>query len=321
MKIKTGLNRKNILLTGGAGFIGSHLSTRLVHDGYNVICVDNLLTGAAKNISHLTGNARFKYIKHDVTLDLYIADDIQTVLHFASPASPLDYLEYPIQTLKVGALGTHKMLGLAKAKGARFLLTSTSEVYGDPQVHPQSEDYWGHVNPVGPRGVYDEAKRYAEAMTMAYHRVHKVPVRIARIFNTYGPGMRANDGRAIPAFITQALAGKPITVFGTGLQTRSFCYIDDMVEGLIRLLWSEANYPVNLGNPSEMTVDDLATLIKQLCRSKSRIIHKELPVDDPKVRQPDITLAKTILKWEPNVPIKTGLLKTIAWFKNPPRKS
>lgn len=317
MKIKTGLNRKNILLTGGAGFIGSHLSTRLVQDGYNVICVDNLLTGAAKNISHLTGNARFKYIKHDVTLDLYIADDIQAVLHFASPASPLDYLEYPIQTLKVGALGTHKMLGLAKAKGARFLLTSTSEVYGDPQVHPQTEDYWGHVNPVGPRGVYDEAKRYAEAMTMAYHRVHKVPVRIARIFNTYGPRMRANDGRAIPAFITQALAGKPITVFGTGLQTRSFCYIDDMVEGLIRLLWSEANYPVNIGNPSEMTVDNLATLIKQMCRSKSRIIHKELPVDDPKVRQPDITLAKTILKWEPKVPIKTGLIKTIAWFKKP----
>lgn len=315
MKIKTGLNSKNILVTGGAGFIGSHLCTRLVNDGFNVICVDNLLTGAANNISHLIGNARFKYIKHDVTLDLYIADDIQAVLHFASPASPLDYLEYPIQTLKVGALGTHKMLGLAKNKNARFLLASTSEVYGDPQVHPQSEDYWGHVNPVGPRGVYDEAKRYAEAMAMAYHRVHKVPVRIVRIFNTYGPRMRANDGRAIPAFITQALTGKPITVFGTGLQTRSFCYIDDMVEGLTRLLWSEANYPVNIGNPSEMTVDDLATLIKQLCRSKSRIIHKELPADDPKVRQPDITLAKTILKWEPKVPIKTGLTKTIAWFR------
>ncbi|MCB4756069.1 MAG: SDR family oxidoreductase [Elusimicrobia bacterium] len=309
------LKNKRILVTGGAGFLGSHLCERLIELGAHVICVDNFLTGSADNIAHLVGHPRFSFIKHDVTNDLYVSQPIFAVLHFASPASPKDYLELPIQTLKVGALGAHKMLGLAKAKKARFLLASTSEVYGDPQVHPQPETYWGHVNPVGPRGVYDEAKRFAEAITMAYHRVHGVPVRIARIFNTYGPRMRPDDGRAIPAFISQAMAGKPVTVFGSGRQTRSFCYIDDEVEGLLRLLISNYAGPVNVGNPSEMTVESMARLIIKLCDSRSRIVYKKLPTDDPKVRQPDVHLARKVLRWTPGVRPEVGLKRTIEWFK------
>lgn len=311
----TDLKNKRILVTGGAGFIGSHLCERLIQLGSTVICVDNLLTGNPYNIAPLMGNTRFHFIRHDVTRDLYIDQPIFAVLHFASPASPDDYIKYPIQTLKVGALGTHKMLGLAKAKKARFLLASTSEVYGDPQVHPQKEDYWGNVNPVGPRGVYDEAKRYAEALTMAYHRVHKVPVRIARIFNMYGPRMRPNDGRAIPAFISQALAGKPVTVYGTGRQTRSFCYIEDGVEGFLRLLVSNETGPMNIGNPIEMSVKDLAKLIIKLCQSPSRIVYRALPIDDPKVRQPDIEFARKKLKWTPGISTGTGLERTIAAIK------
>jgi dTDP-glucose 4,6-dehydratase len=273
------------------------------------------LTGNAENISHLVGKPGFEFLKHDVTNDLYIAKPLWAILHFASPASPIDYHEHPIPTLKVGAMGTHKMLGLAKAKNARFLLASTSEVYGDPQVHPQPETYWGHVNPVGPRGVYDEAKRYAEALAMAYHRVHGVQTRIVRIFNTYGPRMRPNDGRAIPAFISQALVNKPVTVFGSGKQTRSFCYVDDEVEGLLRLLVSNTVGPVNIGNPAEMTVDAMARLIIKLCGSKSKIVHKGLPVDDPKVRQPDIRLARKKLKWAPRISAEEGLKRTIEWFK------
>jgi dTDP-glucose 4,6-dehydratase len=311
----TTLKNKRVLVTGGAGFLGSHLCERLIKLGAHVLCVDNFLTGNQGNISHLVGHPRFEFLKHDVTHDLYIAKPLYAILHFASPASPVDYHEYPIQTLKVGALGTHKMLGLAKAKKARFLLASTSEVYGDPQVHPQPETYWGHVNPVGPRGVYDEAKRYAEALAMAYHRVHGVQTRIVRIFNTYGPRMRPNDGRAIPAFISQALVNKPVTVFGSGKQTRSFCYVDDEVEGLLRLLVSNTVGPVNIGNPSEMTVDAMAKLIIKLCGSKSKIVRKSLPVDDPKVRQPDIRLAKKKLKWAPRISAEQGLKRTIEWFK------
>ena len=301
-------------MTGGAGFLGSHLCERLIKLGASVVCVDNFLTGNADNINHLVGHPRFEFLKHDVTHDLYFSKPIFAVLHFASPASPNDYQEFPIQTLKVGALGTHKMLGLAKAKKARFLLASTSEVYGDPQVHPQPESYWGHVNPVGPRGVYDEAKRYAEALAMAYNRVHKVPVRLARIFNTYGPRMRPNDGRAIPAFITQALENKPVPIFGSGKQTRSFVYIDDEVEGLLRLLVSDYVGPMNIGNPHEMTVEAMAKLIIKLCHSKSRIVKKPLPVDDPRVRQPDITLAKRKLGWTPRISPEMGLKRTIDWF-------
>jgi dTDP-glucose 4,6-dehydratase len=315
MQVKD-LRGKRIVVTGGAGFLGSHLCERLLQLKAQVICVDNFLTGAERNIAPFFENPNFKFIKHDVTTDLYFNDDIFAVLHFASPASPVDYEEFPIQTLKVGALGTHKMLGLAKAKKARFLLASTSEVYGDPLIHPQPEGYWGNVNPVGPRGVYDEAKRYAEALAMAYQRTHGVQARIVRIFNTYGPRMRPNDGRAIPAFISQALAGRPVTIFGDGRQTRSFCFIDDEVEGLLRLLVSEVKGPVNIGNPSEMSVEQCAKLIIRLCKSKSAIRYKKLPVDDPKVRQPDIALARKTLQWSPAVSFETGLQKTIDWFRS-----
>lgn len=304
-----------VVITGGAGFIGSHLCDRFIAEGDEVICLDNLITGSLDNIAHLFGHPKFKFIKYDVTEFLYVPGDIHYILHFASPASPIDYIKYPIQTLKVGALGTHKALGLAKAKGARFLLASTSEVYGDPLVHPQSEEYWGNVNPIGVRGVYDEAKRFAEAMTMAYHRYHKVDTRIIRIFNTYGPRMRIDDGRAIPAFMTQALRNENITVFGDGSQTRSICYIDDLVEGIFRALMSDYVYPINLGNPDEVTILELALEIKKLANSQSRIVFMPLPPDDPKVRRPDITKAKEILGWEPKVPRSEGLRKTLEYFK------
>jgi dTDP-glucose 4,6-dehydratase len=302
------------LVTGGAGFLGSHLCEYLLKKGHEVICMDNLLTGDIRNIEHLQCE-QFKFIKHDVTEYIYVAGPIDYVLHFASPASPLDYMQLPIQTLKVGALGTHKALGLAKEKKATFLLASTSEVYGDPLVHPQSEDYWGNVNPIGPRGVYDEAKRFAEALTMAYHRTHGLDTKIVRIFNTFGPRMRLGDGRAIPTFIPQALNNEPITVFGDGKQTRSFCYVDDTIEGIYRLLVSDYNGPVNIGNPQEMTVLEMAELIIRLTGSKSKIEFRPLPVDDPKVRQPDISLARKILGWEPKVPIEEGLKRTIEWFR------
>jgi dTDP-glucose 4,6-dehydratase len=302
------------LVTGGAGFLGSHLCEYLLGKGHEVIAMDNLLTGNVANIEHLQCES-FKFIKHDVTEYIYLAGDLDYVLHFASPASPIDYLQLPIQTLKVGALGTHKALGLAMAKKATFLLASTSEVYGDPQVHPQSEDYWGHVNPVGPRGVYDEAKRFAEAITMAYHRYHMVDAKIVRIFNTYGPRMRPNDGRAIPAFVPQALKNEQITIFGDGSQTRSFCFVSDLVEGIYRLLTSKINDPVNIGNPHEMTIRQLAEKIIEKTGSKSELIFTDLPVDDPKIRQPDITQAKTLLGWEPQVELDGGIQKTIDWFR------
>ncbi|MDZ7373780.1 MAG: SDR family oxidoreductase [candidate division KSB1 bacterium] len=302
------------LVTGGAGFLGSHICEYLLRQGHEVICMDNLLTGRVANIEHLYGE-RFKFIKHDVTEYIFIAGPIDYVLHFASPASPADYLKWPIHTLKVGALGTHKALGLAKEKGATFLLASTSEVYGDPLVHPQKEDYWGHVNPIGPRGVYDEAKRFAEALTMAYHRAHGLDTKIVRIFNTYGPRMRKDDGRAIPTFIAQALRGEPITVYGEGTQTRSFCYVDDQIEGIYRLLISDYHLPVNIGNPEEMTVRELAELIIRLTGSRSPIVNHPLPEDDPRVRQPDITRARQVLGWEPKVDIETGLRRTIDWFR------
>ncbi len=304
-----------ILITGGAGFLGSHLCERFLAEGDEVICMDNLLTGHADNIAHLFACPRFTFIPQDVTHYIYVKGPLDAILHFASPASPSDYLEFPIPTLKVGSLGTHKALGLAKEKRARFLLASTSEVYGDPLVHPQKEDYWGHVNPVGPRGVYDEAKRFAEAMTMAYHRVHKLETRIARIFNTFGERMRLSDGRVIPNFISQALRGEPLTVYGDGSQTRSFCYIEDMVEGLVRLLRSDYPGPVNLGNPQEMSVLEVAQLILRLTGSKSKVVFCPLPEDDPRVRQPDIGLAKKILGWEPKVPLEEGLKKTVAYFQ------
>ncbi|MGH7802901.1 MAG: UDP-glucuronic acid decarboxylase family protein [Candidatus Binatia bacterium] len=304
-----------IMITGGSGFIGSHLSERFLGEGHDVLCVDNLLTGNPDNIAHLLPDRRFQFIHQDVTQYLYVKGPVDAVLHFASPASPVDYLELPIQTLKVGSLGTHKALGLAKEKGARFLLASTSEVYGDPLVHPQKEDYWGNVNPIGPRGVYDEAKRFAEAMTMAYHRTHGVATRIVRIFNTYGPRMRLHDGRVVPNFISQALRGEDMTVYGDGSQTRSFCYVSDLVDGIVRLLRSDHDGPCNVGNPSEMTVLEFAKRIRELTGSKSRIVHKELPVDDPKVRQPDITLARRILGWEPKVPLDEGLRLTIDYFR------
>lgn len=303
------------VVTGGAGFLGSHLCDRLLAEGHRVICLDNLITGNVANIEHLAGNENFRFIKHDVTEFIYLPGEVDFVFHFASPASPIDYLELPIQTLKVGALGTHKALGLARAKGATFLLASTSEVYGDPLVHPQKESYWGNVNPVGPRGVYDEAKRFAEAMAMAYHRFHGVNTRIVRIFNTYGPRMRAADGRAVPAFISEAVRGDPITVFGDGKQTRSFCYVSDLISGIHALALSKENDPVNIGNPAEMTVLDLATMILELTGSKSPIVHKPLPVDDPKVRQPDITRARTLLNWEPKVNLREGLGTTLEYFK------
>jgi dTDP-glucose 4,6-dehydratase len=304
-----------ILVTGGAGFIGSHLCDFFTRHGHDVVCMDNFLTGSPDNIAHLDGHGRFTFVRHNVTEYIEIAGPLDWVLNFASPASPRDYLELPIQTLKVGAMGTHRTLGLAKAKGARFLLASTSEVYGDPLVHPQREDYWGNVNPVGPRGVYDEAKRFAEALTMAYHRFHGLDTRIVRIFNTFGPRMRANDGRAIPAFVTQALAGHPVTVFGDGSQTRSFQYIDDLVEGIYRLMHASVSEPVNIGNPQEMTLLELAKRIVTLTGSVSEIVFAPLPEDDPKVRQPDISRARTLLGWEPRVDTDEGLRLTIEWFR------
>jgi dTDP-glucose 4,6-dehydratase len=309
------VSRRRVLITGGAGFLGSHLCERFLSEGYEVICMDNLLTGDLRNVEHLTGRVDFHFHHQDVTEFIHVAGPLDCVLHFASPASPRDYLEYPIQTLKVGSLGTHKALGLARAKGARFLLASTSECYGDPLVHPQREDYWGNVNPVGPRGVYDEAKRFAEAMTMAYHRFHGVETRIVRIFNTYGPRMRLNDGRALPAFMSQALRGEDVTVFGDGTQTRSFCYVDDLVEGIWRLLNSKEVLPVNIGNPREMTVLEFAKAVIALCGSRSRIVFQPLPVDDPKVRQPDITKARALLGWEPTIELSVGLERTLAYFR------
>ena len=315
-----------VLITGGAGFLGSHIVDRLIAADHEVVVFDNLLTGRADNIEHHFGNGRFTFIKQDVTEYLFVAGDLDAVVHFASPASPIDYLQLPIQTLKVGSLGTHKALGLAKAKNARFLLASTSEVYGDPQVHPQPEEYWGHVNPVGPRGVYDEAKRFAEAITMAYHRYHGVDTRIVRIFNTYGGRMRPNDGRVVSNFIVQALHEQPLTIYGDGLQTRSFCYVSDLVEGIVRLLMledgslgsnagQEIHLPVNLGNPGEFTVSELAEKVIRLTGSKSVIEYRELPIDDPRVRQPDITRAKSLLGWEPVVSLEEGLSNAIRYFQ------
>jgi len=306
---------RRVLITGGAGFIGSHLCERFLAEDHEVICMDNLLTGSADNIAHLFADRRFTFIQQDVTNFIHVKGPLDAILHFASPASPVDYLELPIQTLKVGSLGTHKALGLAKEKNARFLLASTSEVYGDPLVHPQNEDYWGNVNPIGPRGVYDEAKRFAEAITMAYHRTHGVQTRIVRIFNTHGPRMRLNDGRVVPNFIAQALRGEPITVYGDGSQTRSFCYVSDLVEGLTRLLRSEHPGPVNCGNPTEVTILQFAERIKAITGSRSEIVFKPLPVDDPKVRQPDITRARTVLGWEPQIGLEDGLRRTIDYFR------
>src|ERR671919_696665 len=306
---------KRVVITGAAGFIGSHLSEALLDRGYTVVGIDNLLTGNTANIAHLV-NRDFTFIKHDVTNYIYVEGPVHYVLHWASPASPIDYLELPIPTLKVGALGTHKALGLAKAKGATFVLASTSEVYGDPLEHPQRESYWGNVNPIGPRGVYDEAKRFAEAMTVAYHRYHGLDTKIVRIFNTYAPRMRLKDGRAIPAFISQALRNEDVTVFGDGSQTRSFCYISDLVDGIIRLMLSNTNDPVNIGNPREMTIEQIARLIIEMTGSKSQIVYKPLPEDDPKVRKPDITRARTLLGWEPKVDLREGLTSTIDYFRS-----
>jgi dTDP-glucose 4,6-dehydratase len=303
-----------IVITGAAGFIGSHLSEALLDRGHSVVGIDNLLTGDTANIAHLA-NRNFEFIKHDVTNYIYVDGPVDAVLHWASPASPIDYLELPIPTLKVGALGTHKALGLAKAKKARFVIASTSEVYGDPLEHPQKETYWGNVNPVGPRGVYDEAKRFAEAMTTAYHRYHGLDAKIVRIFNTYGPRMRLRDGRAVPAFMSQALTGEDVTIFGSGQQTRSFCYVSDLVDGIIRLMESNLNDPVNIGNPQEMTIEDIARTIIRLTGSKSKLVYRPLPEDDPKVRQPDITRARTLLGWEPKVSLEEGLTKTLEYFR------
>jgi dTDP-glucose 4,6-dehydratase len=304
-----------VLVTGAAGFLGSHLTDRFLAEGHEVIGMDNLVTGSRANIAHLADHPRFSFVLHDVSKFIGVEGPLDGVLHFASPASPIDYLELPIQTLKVGSLGTHNALGLALAKGARFFLASTSEVYGDPQVHPQPESYWGHVNPVGPRGVYDEAKRFAEAMTMAYHRVHAVDTRIVRIFNTYGPRMRARDGRVVSNFVVQALKGEPLTMYGEGQQTRSFCYVSDLVEGIYRLFQSEHVEPTNIGNPNEFTVRQLADKVRALTGSSSPIVTRPLPTDDPKVRRPDITRARTLLGWEPVVSLDDGLQRTIAWFR------
>lgn len=304
-----------ILVTGAAGFLGSHLSRYLLAKGHSVVGIDNFITGSVDNIDDLFENRKFEFLKYDVTNHLHVPGKLDAVLHFASPASPIDYLKYPIPTLKVGALGTHKALGLAKDKRAIFMIASTSEVYGDPLINPQHEKYWGNVNPVGPRGVYDEAKRFAEAMTMAYHRYHKMPVRILRIFNTYGPNMRLEDGRAVPNFMVQALKNKPLTVYGDGSQTRSLCYVSDMIDGIYRLLLSDLNEPVNIGNPREITLLELATLVRSAAKSGSKIIFKPLPEDDPKVRRPDITLAKKMLKWQPKVSLEAGLKKTVDFFK------
>ena len=303
-----------IVITGAAGFIGSHLSEALLERGHSVIGIDNLLTGDTANIAHLFGRD-FVFVKHDVTNYINVEGPVDAVLHWASPASPIDYLELPIPTLKVGALGTHKALGLAKAKNARFVIASTSEVYGDPLEHPQKETYWGNVNPIGPRGVYDEAKRFAEAMTTAYHRHHGVDAKIVRIFNTYGPRMRLRDGRAVPAFMSQALTGEDVTIFGSGRQTRSFCYVSDLVDGIIRLMESNVNDPVNIGNPHEMTIEEIARTIIKLTGSKSKIVYRPLPADDPKVRQPDITRARTLLGWEPKVGLEEGLTRTLEYFR------
>ncbi len=303
------------VVTGGAGFLGSHLCEKLLSEGHSVVCLDNLITGNTANIEHLAGDEHFRFIKQDVTEYLFLEGEVDFVFHFASPASPIDYLDLPIQTLKVGALGTHKTLGLARAKNARFILASTSEVYGDPLVHPQTEDYWGNVNPIGPRGVYDEAKRFAEAMTMAYQRYHDLDTRIVRIFNTYGPRMRPKDGRVVPAFATQALKNESITVFGDGSQTRSFCFVSDLIEGIYRLAMSDEPEPVNIGNPHEMTVLQFAETIRDLCGSQSDIIHKPLPLDDPKVRQPNIDKARRVLGWEPQVELREGLSLAIDYFR------
>ena len=304
-----------VLVTGAAGFLGSHLVDKFLALGYEVLGIDNHITGNPVNLEHLSAHPRFRFINQDVTRYIEVEGPLDGVLHFASPASPVDYLELPIQTLKVGALGTHKALGLAMAKESRFLLASTSEVYGDPLVHPQPESYWGNVNPVGPRGVYDEAKRFAEAMTMAYHRYHGVDTKIVRIFNTYGPRMRVNDGRAVPAFMSQALRNDDVTVFGDGTQTRSFTYITDLVDGIIRLMLSSENDPINIGNPREMTIADIANTIIRMTGSKSKIVYRPLPTDDPKQRRPDITRARTLLKWEPKVELEEGLVKTIEYFR------
>jgi dTDP-glucose 4,6-dehydratase len=304
-----------ILITGGAGFLGSHLCDRFLSEGHQVVAMDNLITGSTANIEHLAGDENFRFVKQDVTEYLYVEGELDAILHFASPASPIDYLELPIQTLKVGALGTHKTLGLAREKEARYLLASTSEVYGDPLEHPQREDYWGNVNPIGPRGVYDEAKRFAEAMTMAYHRYHGLDTRIARIFNTYGPRMRLEDGRVVPNFIAQALRHEPLTVYGDGQQTRSFCYVSDLIEGIYRLLFSHEVEPVNVGNPQEMAIIEFAKLVNGITGNSAGVVHEPLPVDDPKVRQPDITRARSVLGWEPEVPLEDGLRETITWFE------
>src|SRR5213083_1732102 len=305
------------VVTGGAGFLGSHLVDRLLLEGHRVIAVDNLITGNTGNIGHLAGNKNFRFVKHNVSDFIFVPEQqIDYVFHFASPASPIDYLEFPIPTLKVGALGTHNTLGLAKDKKATFVLASTSEVYGDPLEHPQKETYWGNVNPIGPRGVYDEAKRFAEAMTLAYHRYHGVDTKIVRIFNTYGPRMRLRDGRAVPAFMSQALTGEDVTIFGDGTQTRSFTYISDLVDGILRLMESDTNEPINIGNPHEVTIEEIARTIIKLVGSRSTLVYRPLPVDDPKQRRPDITRARTILKWEPKVGLEEGLLKTVDYFKS-----
>ncbi len=307
--------KKKVLITGAAGFLGSHLADRFLKDGFKVVGMDNLITGNLKNLDHLFGNEDFHFMHHDVSKFVHVPGELHYILHFASPASPIDYLKIPIQTLKVGSLGTHNLLGLAKAKKARMLIASTSEVYGDPEVHPQHEEYWGHVNPIGPRGVYDEAKRFQEAMTMAYHRFHGVETRIVRIFNTYGPRMRLNDGRALPAFIGQALRGEDITVFGDGSQTRSFCYVDDLIDGIFKLLFSDYALPVNIGNPDEISILDFAKEIVALTKSSQKIIFKDLPKDDPKQRRPDISKAQELLNWSPKIHRKEGLEKTYAYFK------
>ena len=315
------MERKRILITGGAGFLGSHLCDRFIKEGFHVIAMDNLITGSLQNIEHLFNLENFEFFNHDVSKFVHIPGDLDYILHFASPASPIDYLKIPIQTLKVGSLGTHNLLGLARVKNARMLIASTSEIYGDPSVNPQPESYWGNVNPVGPRGVYDEAKRFQEAITMAYHTFHKLETRIVRIFNTYGPRMRLNDGRALPAFIGQALRGEDITVFGDGSQTRSFCYVDDLVEGIYRLLLSDYALPVNIGNPDEITILDFANEIIKLTGTNQKVVFKDLPVDDPKQRRPDITLAKEILNWSPKIQRKEGLALTYQYFKTLPEET
>jgi len=306
----------NYLITGGAGFIGSHLCDRLIANGFKIICIDNLITGNINNVKHLLKNKKFEFIKHNISKPIKIKGRIDYILHFASPASPVDYLNYPIQTLKVGSLGTHNTLGLAKEKKAKFILASTSEVYGDPLVHPQKENYWGNVNPIGIRGCYDESKRFAEAIVMAYKRVHKIDTRIVRIFNTYGPRMRGKDGRVIPNFISQALEGKALTVYGDGTQTRSFCYVDDLIDGIYKLINASINEPVNLGNPGEFTILELAKIVIRLTNSKSKIVFKVLPQDDPKQRRPDISKAKNKLHWQPKIKLEKGLNRTINWFRN-----